>query len=50
MRPLLELEGESGRRQLLEEQRRTNQLLSGAGQSMVPEFKDPQAGMFGRKG
>ena len=37
-------------RQLLEEQRRTNQLLSGAGQSMVPEFKDPQAGMFGRKG
>ena len=37
-------------RQLLEEQRRTNQLLSGAGHPRVPEFKDPQAGMFGRKG
>ena len=37
-------------RQLLEEQRRTNQLLSGGGQPSVPEFKDPQAGMFGRKG
>ena len=37
-------------RQLLEEQRRTNQLLSGGGQPRIPEFKDPQAGMFGRKG
>ena len=37
-------------RQLLEEQRRTNQLLSGGGQPRIPEFKYRQAGMFGRKG